>query len=215
MSAISSSDSHFLVSHTLGTQPANDNAPERWVPIPRHTGYEVSDQGRVRHGSRLLASDVGRDGYLRISLRRDGEHQKMCLRVHLLVAAAFLGPCPEDREVDHVNGNKADPRLGNLEHVTHSENMLRALARGQWVPVRGERHGMAKLNAEGARAAVRLLGEGFTTAEVGARIGVAKQTVSQIRRGEIWGHVTGLPRLPRKPRRIPAPANSNATEGTR
>ena len=186
--------------------PANDNAPERWAPIPEHAGYEVSDRGRVRHGDRILKPFVGRDGYLRISLRRDGDRKKRSHHVHLWVAEAFLGACPDGHEVDHVNGDKADPSATNLEYVTHSENMLRALARGQWKHVHGERHGMAKLDDAKARLVVTLAHSDETNAAIGRRLGVANQTVSQILRGEIWGHATGLPRLPRRRRLATAPA---------
>ena len=52
------------------------------------------------------------------------------LKVHQLVAAAFLGPCPPGMEVRHANGQKDDNRLENLSYGTHQENMQDAIAAG-------------------------------------------------------------------------------------
>ena len=96
---------------------------ERWRPIPGHPGHEVSDLGRVRHGRHILAASPGWDGYPRVAIRQG--RIKTSVAVHLLVARAWLGPCPRGHEVDHVRGDKADARASELEYVTHAENMRR------------------------------------------------------------------------------------------
>ena len=45
---------------------------------------------------------------------------------HKLVALAWLGPRPEGTEIDHLNGNKLDWSVDNLEYVTPAENRKRA-----------------------------------------------------------------------------------------
>lgn len=46
------------------------------------------------------------------------------IRVHQLVAAAFIGPKPKGKEVNHKDGNKKNNRADNLEYCTRSENIL-------------------------------------------------------------------------------------------
>ena len=95
---------------------------ERWKLIEGYPGYKVSTMGRVqniRTGYILKTYDDGR-GYLRVKLHRAN------LRVHILVAKAFI-PNPENKpEVNHKKGKKNDVRASQLEWVTPSENIKHA-----------------------------------------------------------------------------------------
>lgn len=99
---------------------------EIWKPIPGYPDYEVSDLGRVRSFKKskvaLLKMQVDKDGYSRITLCADS---KQSLRlVHQLVLLAFVGPCPDGREVCHgPDSDKANNRLDNLRYDTHLANM--------------------------------------------------------------------------------------------
>ena len=99
---------------------------ERWKPIEDYPGYEVSTMGRVRNirtGYILKTYDDGR-GYLRVKLHRAN------LRVHILVAKAFI-PNPDNKpEVNHKKGKKNDVRASQLEWVTPSENIQHAWDNG-------------------------------------------------------------------------------------
>lgn len=93
---------------------------ETWKPIPAYDRYEISDLGRLRHAKhkRILKSDFN-NGYEVIRLSSYGGTKK----VHRLVALAFL-PNPNNLpDVDHLNGNKRDNRLCNLEWKSKSDNM--------------------------------------------------------------------------------------------
>lgn len=94
--------------------------------------YEVSVLGGVR---RLKPSRGKVPGPLRLKLNPDG-YQTVCLsvskrvgtfKVHHLVAAAFIGPCPDGQEVNHKNGVKHDNRAENLEYLTHQANVVHGL----------------------------------------------------------------------------------------
>lgn len=71
---------------------------EVWLSVPGFSGYEVSNNGRVRRGSRMLR--LRRLGpYLAVNLRHDGVIKTR--RVHQLVAEAFHGPRPPGMECLH------------------------------------------------------------------------------------------------------------------
>lgn len=99
---------------------------EIWKDIAGCGGqYQVSNYGRVRSlkmasGQILKPSTDGRKGYLHIKLyTAAGPRMK---KVHRLVADAFI-PNPDSKpQVNHINGNKADNRVENLEWATQSEN---------------------------------------------------------------------------------------------
>lgn len=63
-----------------------------------------------------------------IALSKEGT--KKAFLVHRLIYLTFKGPIPENYVIDHLNGNKEDNRLDNLEACTYSENTLRAFEKG-------------------------------------------------------------------------------------
>lgn len=100
---------------------------EIWKIVTGHTDYEVSYYGNVRScknpsNPRLLKQHpVGKGGYYKIALSTNGElTQKL---VHRLVAEMFI-PNPEEKPcVNHIDGNKLNNVVDNLEWVTQYENL--------------------------------------------------------------------------------------------
>ncbi len=111
---------------------------ERWLPIPGHDNYEVSDHGRVRRSKpgkgarvgRILRQRPNRDGYYYVRLSGGSKDDVWHEYVHRLVATAFL-PQPSllddlELEAHHKKPNLADNSLANVEWVTPSENKKQA-----------------------------------------------------------------------------------------
>lgn len=109
-----------------------------WKPIKGYEGlYEVSNDGRVRrlrfiNGShnfekiKECKQTLNTWGYMTVNLSKDGKSNTK--RVHKLVANAFLGE--SNLQVDHIDGNKQNNNLNNLEYVTPKENTIRAWNKG-------------------------------------------------------------------------------------
>lgn len=98
---------------------------ELWKEID-DMDYEVSSQGRVRHKytKRVRKLELHDNRYLRIKL-----HKKN-YRVHRLVGLYFI-PNPDNKpEINHIDGNKQNNHIDNLEWVTVEENNRHALECG-------------------------------------------------------------------------------------
>lgn len=94
---------------------------EEWKPILDYPDYEVSNLGNARRNNKLL-KPLNHKGYYRICLCNNGKEKRM--RIHRLVACAFL-PNPDNLlEVDHIDRNKANNIVTNLRWINHSDNCL-------------------------------------------------------------------------------------------
>ena len=94
------------------------NMTRIWKQIKSHPQYEVSNQGEVRHGDRILKPYNNSKGYLYVKL---GKEEKQ-LRVNRLVAEAFI-PNPDNKPVvNHKDSNTFNNIATNLEWATHTEN---------------------------------------------------------------------------------------------
>jgi hypothetical protein len=93
---------------------------EEWRVIGGFDRYSVSNTGRVRNDTtgRILKGRLGGGGYLIVRLYNNGVHTS---RIHKLVATAFLGDS-NGREVNHIDRNKQNNSVRNLEYCTSSAN---------------------------------------------------------------------------------------------
>lgn len=119
---------------------------EIWKQINGYEGmYEVSNFGKVRTiqrtilrktklgnlrpfiiKSKIKTANFSKNGYMTIALVK--ENKTYTTYLHRIIADAFVtGKTSDNNVVNHINGNKTDNRVENLEWVSSSENNLHAL----------------------------------------------------------------------------------------
>lgn len=106
---------------------------EVWKDIPGYEGlYQVSDLGKIKSlnfkksgRERLLNGCLLNTGYLQVKLSK--QRISSAFLAHQIVAMAFLDHYPKSRKivVNHINFNRVDNRLSNLEITTQRKNANR------------------------------------------------------------------------------------------
>ena len=98
---------------------------EIWVVVPEYEDYQVSSFGRVKSikfGKEIiLKSRLATNGYLSVILYKGSKPKT--IRVHRLVWSSFNGPIPDGYEINHIDENKQNNRLDNLNLMTRRENV--------------------------------------------------------------------------------------------
>lgn len=97
-------------------------------PVVGMPQYQVDKDGRIYGHQGELSQWLSDSGYLKVGLYDKGKRKR--LRVHRLVANAFIPNDDRKKYVNHKNGDKQDNRVENLEWVTREENDAHAQANG-------------------------------------------------------------------------------------
>lgn len=168
---------------------------EQWAQVLDYEGYyEASDLGRVRR----IRSREGKpvEKYLRAGSRRDYANYTLCLEAvtktfsaHRLIWEAFNGAISSGLQINHMNGEKRDNRLANLEVCSPSENMAHAynvLGRDVRRPQKGSKNGRAKLTLDDVAIVKQLRAQGLSQQKIADRFGVDQTNISLILRGKSW-----------------------------
>lgn len=134
---------------------------EIWKDIKGYEGlYQISNFGNVKSLDRYIINKNGdkqyfpgkyltqgvSDNYLKVTLSKSNKQRTF--RVHILVARTFI-PNPENKpEVNHMDGDKSNNRVDNLEWNTRSENELHAYKNGLAKPSDKQKQAVAKYAKE-------------------------------------------------------------------
>lgn len=107
-----------------------------WLEHPVYKGYLVSRDGIVK-GKKgdILTPLADSYGYLRVAIMI-GKVRKYRY-IHRLVVETFIGEIETGKEVNHIDHDKTNNRLVNLELVSHSENCQKSFEFGNRVSLKG------------------------------------------------------------------------------
>jgi len=167
---------------------------ETWKPIEGFSGYDISSLGRVRtywtHPKnsgmgrnwmlgttpviKQITGGVATNGYSKVELRRNGK--AFHLRVHRLVAKAFIANPENHPEVGHKNAVRHDCRAANLEWTTRRDNMIHSHLYSNLAS-----HKVDVEAVKVIRTTPRTPGSGRVLSE---RYNVSASTISEIRSGK-------------------------------
>lgn len=164
------------------------DAIEEWRPVVGYEGlYSVSSTGRVRADSlkhfsacRVMKTCLSR-GYPALELWVGGSSKNM--KVHRLVACAFLPNPGSLPQVNHKNGIKTDNRVENLEWCTAIENSLHARN------VLGRVGSPKTLTTDQVVDIRSVYSFGESTASIAARYGISDRNVRYVVSRKTWSHV--------------------------
>lgn len=164
---------------------------EIWKTINKFPDYVVSNFGKIKRIKNSKTSKIGKIlkpqksscGYRQINLYLNG---KMCTQyIHLLVLETFIGS-RSDLFCNHIDGDKTNNRLNNLEWVTQSENEKHAYKNNLKNPVIN-----SKLSLNEVSKIRELLGQKkFTQKEISKIFNVSHQLISMIKLNRIWNRGT-------------------------
>ena len=175
---------------------------EIWIPVIGYEGlYEVSNEGKVKslkrfnpksgkHGmwykERILKTREDKDGYLVTHLTKEGKAK--LLKIHRLVLSSFYGEV-KDLQVNHIDGNKQNNHLDNLEWSTCSDNQIHAHKIGL-KNQKGSKNNASKLTEYKVLEIVELLKQKMPMAHIAKMYSVDDETIRHIKIRKTWNHVT-------------------------
>lgn len=176
------------------------------------TEYFATEKGEILRNGKKLKMIVVPTGYYQVTIHYQCAKQITKL-VHRIIASCFIPNPLNKREVNHINGNKLDNRVCNLEWVTPKENTQHAIKTGLTKPrdmhvvwkgyqmhkeeiltkqryrTSGAGNPMAKLSEEEVMSIRLLYKNGKRPFEIAKMVGIARQTIEEIIMGIRWAHL--------------------------
>lgn len=159
-----------------------------FTQIAAHPRYEISKDGVIRHivTKRISTQRISPLGYINIRIRYLGKNKQ--ISVHRLLAITFI-PNPNNySDINHIDGNKQNNNLDNLEWCTRQHNILHAYRNGLMSKV-GEKNTKAILKNTDIPVIRKMLANGIFQKDIAKMYGVCQVAISNINVGKNWSHL--------------------------
>jgi len=164
---------------------------EIWKDIEGFNGiYQISNLGKVKsfknNQINILKNYINNSGYPEVNLRKN--KKKKHLTIHRLIAVYFIDNPNNLPEVNHLDGDKTNYSISNLEWSTHANNIQHAYDTGlQPLPL-GEKNSAAKLT-EKQVIEIRAIDLSISSAKVAKQYNIGKTAIKDIRARKTWKHI--------------------------
>ncbi|MDW4095146.1 NUMOD4 domain-containing protein [Staphylococcus saprophyticus] len=174
---------------------------ETWKDIKEYEGlYSISSTGRVKRlaRNRIIATGVnkplkekeiktfkGKLGYIHVNLWKNGQMKQH--RIHRLIMLTFTNKPQDKNVINHIDGDKTNNTLDNLEWCTARENTIHVYRTGLAKGKKGNENSQGKLTDEEVIAMRKLYATGdYTQKEIGEFFGVSRENARDIVNGKRW-----------------------------
>ena len=174
---------------------------EVWKDIEGYEGlYQVSNLGNVKswhtHGGKcgaLLNTTLNKDGYCIVTLHKESKHKSYL--VHRIVAYLFITNVHNKPHINHIDGNKQNNKINNLEWVTPIENYIHAIKndlinQSRITRHRGINHHKTKLNEQQVKEIYKLaIHDNIKMVDIAERYNISPSNVKNIKNKITWKHL--------------------------
>lgn len=149
--------------------------------------YSIDRFGNIysSYSKRFLKLSIGMDNYYKVTLVND-DGKPSYLRVSRLVGIAYI-PNPENKPViNHIDGDKLNNFVGNLEWSTVAENTQHSYNTG----LQTINNGHEVTDFRVVHEICKLLEQGVRPKEISEIVGIKKRKVDEIRTKEYWSSIS-------------------------
>ena len=168
---------------------------EIWKSIPGYEKYEASTLGKIRSLNYLRTGKIkelkqgkSKLGYLFVVLCDNSKNKRFA--VHQLIALTFLENSNNWKEVNHIDSNKQNNQVDNLEWSTRSLNIRHSVKAGTFNVLHGEKNGNSKLTNDQVIQIKKHLLEGILSGQqIAEKCNTNKCRVSDIKTQRSWKHI--------------------------
>ncbi len=160
---------------------------KEFLTIVDYPGYFINKEGKVwsEYSKAFKKQRVHKSGYVDVQLYQNGKHTTP--KIHKLITTTFFGKIPPGLVVNHIDGNKLNNHMSNLEYVTQSYNSIDAFNRGTRNNS-GLNSPRTKLNIEQIKSIKKMINT-YTTKEISHTLNVSRAIINHIKYDDTWRNV--------------------------